>query len=228
MRRRSIAIHVCVVIVTGSACGAPTTGDRVHPRPADRAVSVIEVDDVATVRFRIDGREAEVRLIGVDVAFARRLGCQTGDGEVVARLLSTGSLRVEFEGRAVEAGRPRPVWVWTGTRLVNAAVLRAGAATLARYWPAQRHEAEVQRAQLAAARAGRGLWSRCPALHGAPASDGSGRRCDPSYTGACVAPYPPDLDCEQIRYANLKIDGPDLHDLDGDGDGLGCERFNPM
>jgi hypothetical protein len=43
-----------------------------------------------------------------------------------------------------------------------------------------------------------------------------------------VPSFPPDLACEEISFANLRIAGPDLHDLDGDGDGLGCERFNPM
>jgi Staphylococcal nuclease homologue len=111
---------------------------------------------------------------------------------------------------------------------VNAALLRAGAATLARYWPNQRYEDELLRAQLAAARSGRGLWSRCPALHDVAASDGSGRRCDPSCPGTCIAPYPPDLACEEIPFSNMEVVGPDLQDLDGDGDGLGCERFNPM
>ena len=36
------------------------------------------------------------------------------------------------------------------------------------------------------------------------------------------------VDRPEIRFANFLISGPDLHDLDGDGDGLGCERFNPM
>ena len=32
----------------------------------------------------------------------------------------------------------------------------------------------------------------------------------------------------RISFANLRIAGPDLHDLDGDGDGPGFEAFNPM
>lgn len=53
-------------------------------------------------------------------------------------------------------------------------------------------------------------------------------RCDPSYVGACVPPYPPDLDCADLRALGLSLPvravGSDPHGLDGDGDGYGCER----
>lgn len=49
--------------------------------------------------------------------------------------------------------------------------------------------------------------------------------CDPNYAG-CVPPYPPDLDCDDIRARALdpvRVLGSDPHRLDGDRDGLGCE-----
>jgi Flp pilus assembly pilin Flp len=51
-------------------------------------------------------------------------------------------------------------------------------------------------------------------------------QCDPNYGGACVPPYPPDLDCEDLTALGLPlpvsvVDG-DPHGLDPDGDGLGC------
>lgn len=49
--------------------------------------------------------------------------------------------------------------------------------------------------------------------------------CDPNYKG-CIPPYPPDLDCGNIRAMGLapvyRIGG-DPHRLDRDGDGVGCE-----
>ena len=52
-------------------------------------------------------------------------------------------------------------------------------------------------------------------------------KCDPNYAGACVPPYPPDLDCADLRALGLalpvRVVGSDPHRLDGDGDGLGCE-----
>jgi micrococcal nuclease len=50
--------------------------------------------------------------------------------------------------------------------------------------------------------------------------------CDPNYAGGCVPPYPPDVDCADIRapgIAPVHVIGVDVHRLDGDGDGLGCE-----
>jgi micrococcal nuclease len=51
-------------------------------------------------------------------------------------------------------------------------------------------------------------------------------KCDPNYTGGCVPPYPPDVDCADIRalgIAPVRVIGTDVHRLDGDGDGGGCE-----
>ncbi len=47
--------------------------------------------------------------------------------------------------------------------------------------------------------------------------------CDPSYPGVCIPPYPPDLDCGEIRYANFEVLQPDEHGFDPDKDGIGCE-----
>jgi len=47
--------------------------------------------------------------------------------------------------------------------------------------------------------------------------------CDSSYPDVCILPYPPDLDCGEIRYANFRVVGEDPHGFDGDNDGIGCE-----
>lgn len=47
--------------------------------------------------------------------------------------------------------------------------------------------------------------------------------CDPAYPGVCIAPGPPDLNCDDIPYANFEVLWPDPHHLDGDGNGIGCE-----
>jgi micrococcal nuclease len=211
------------------ACGHPAAesdaaSDQV-PTPAEvRAVRVVDAERLV---LRIGEREVRVRLIGVDARSAGRLGCPTDEGSV-NELVESAHLRIERDSRATDDEGRIWVWLWSGEELVNAAILRSGAATLARYWPNQRNEAALIRAQLSAAREHRGLWARCPALREVAREGSSGRPCDPSYPGVCIAPFPPDLDCSEIRMANFLIVGPDLHDLDGDGDGLGCERFNPM
>jgi len=47
--------------------------------------------------------------------------------------------------------------------------------------------------------------------------------CDESYPDVCIPPYPPDLDCSEIQYANFKVLQPDPHGFDRDKDGIGCE-----
>jgi hypothetical protein len=47
--------------------------------------------------------------------------------------------------------------------------------------------------------------------------------CDPNYTG-CVPPYPPDVDCIDVRQ-EVEIIGEDVHRLDLGGDGEACEIY---
>ncbi|HYN89265.1 MAG TPA: hypothetical protein VER55_12070 [Ardenticatenaceae bacterium] len=47
--------------------------------------------------------------------------------------------------------------------------------------------------------------------------------CDPSYPHICIPPPPPDLDCEDIVFRHFQVLPPDPHDLDPDGNGVGCE-----
>jgi len=47
--------------------------------------------------------------------------------------------------------------------------------------------------------------------------------CDPSYPDFCIPPWPPDLDCGEIRYTNFKVLPDDPHGFDVDKDGIGCE-----
>lgn len=51
-------------------------------------------------------------------------------------------------------------------------------------------------------------------------------QCDSHYTGACVPPAPPNLNCSDLRARGLHLPvgvvGGDPHGLDPDHDGLGC------
>ena len=85
-----------------------------------------------------------------------------------------------------------------------------------------------------------GLWKSCPtakleplkaattgaAGSAANATTSSDAKCDPNYQG-CLPPYPPDLDCSDIKkmgLAPIRVIGVDVHKLDGDGDGIGCDK----
>lgn len=58
----------------------------------------------------------------------------------------------------------------------------------------------------------------------APAPTAPGRGCDPNYAGACIPPYPPDLDCGEIVDRNFRVIGTDVHNFDVDHDGVACEE----
>ena len=47
--------------------------------------------------------------------------------------------------------------------------------------------------------------------------------CDPAYPDFCIRPPPPDRDCNEIPGSNFTVLPPDPHNLDLDGDGIGCE-----
>jgi Flp pilus assembly pilin Flp len=50
--------------------------------------------------------------------------------------------------------------------------------------------------------------------------------CDAGYSGACIPPPPPDLDCLELAARGVslpvRVVGRDSHNLDPDGDGRGC------
>lgn len=87
-----------------------------------------------------------------------------------------------------------------------------------------------------------GLWQLCPntkldptrpaatgsalATKAATSTTTSNAKCDPNYQG-CIPPYPPDLDCTDIKrmgLAPIRVIGKDIHKFDGDGDGIGCDK----
>jgi micrococcal nuclease len=54
--------------------------------------------------------------------------------------------------------------------------------------------------------------------------DSGGGDCDPSYPDVCIASPPPDLNCDDVPFKNIRVVGSDPHGFDGnDNDGLGCE-----
>ena len=123
---------------------------------------------------------------------------------------------------------------------MNVELVRRGAAAPYFYRGERgRYASALMSAALTAKAAKRGLWKACPGTKldpnqavdtgasGPPASNPppSGK-CDPNYSGGCVPPYPPDVDCADIRalgIAPVSVIGVDVHRLDGDHDGWGCE-----
>jgi micrococcal nuclease len=123
---------------------------------------------------------------------------------------------------------------------VNLDLVRRGAAAPYFYRGDRgRYATRLLEAARSARAAGRGLWGASPSTVLDPTrqveTGRCGQRlptppqgsCDGNYAGACVPPYPPDLDCDDLRARGLalpvRVVGSDPHRLDGDGDRLGCE-----
>jgi len=117
---------------------------------------------------------------------------------------------------------------------VNRAPVAKGFAKASLYEPNDRFIGVMYAAEAAARRTDRGLWDYCPRFGApmrepepTPAADpppsGSGANCDSNYTGACIAPYPPDLDCTEVGAQGFSVSGSDPHGFDADGDGIACD-----
>ncbi len=70
-----------------------------------------------------------------------------------------------------------------------------------------------------------GLGCEIAERRGGSVSGYTGLYCDSSYPTECIPPPPPDLDCSDIDSRFFVVLWPDPHDLDADGDGIGCEFF---
>jgi endonuclease YncB( thermonuclease family) len=205
----------------------------------DQVVASVYDGDTLTLR---DGRR--VRLLQIDTP-------ELGSGECFSRAARAALVRLvpvgtrvglEFDGGLDRVDRYSRLlrYIRRSGENVNLELVGEGAAAPYFYRGARgRYASALLAAATQAKAAKRGLWKACPStlldptravatgLSGprstAPPASG---KCDPNYTGGCVPPYPPDLDCADIRalgIAPVRVVGADPHGLDGDGDGWGCE-----
>jgi endonuclease YncB( thermonuclease family) len=132
-------------------------------------------------------------------------------------------------------------YVWKGASLVNLRLVREGAAAPYFYSGDKgRYATAIFKAAVVARKAGSGLWGHCRkgavplrATRGvstgpvnAPKTSvagGSSPNCNPNYT-PCVPNSKDDLNCPDVGHA-VKVVGSDPYNLDGDGNGYGCESY---
>jgi micrococcal nuclease len=126
-------------------------------------------------------------------------------------------------------------YIWKGSSLVNLRLIRDGDAAPYFYGGDKgRYAALFFSAAVAARNAGKGLWGHC--RHGAvplrptrgvatgpvrAAKTSKSAACNPNYT-PCVPNSKSDLNCSEVGHP-VKVIGSDVYNLDGNGDGYGCE-----
>jgi micrococcal nuclease len=134
--------------------------------PAAAVVPVTRVVDGDTIEVRLDGRAEDVRLIGVDTP-------ETVKPDTPVQCF--GPRASDFTHAHLEGRRVRLVfgverrdvygrllaYVYLGGRFFNPTLVRRGLARSLTIPPNDRFAHRFRRLELAAARAGRGLWGAC-------------------------------------------------------------------
>lgn len=137
-----------------------------EPQPRSVSAYVTRVVDGDTAEVQIGEREEDVRYIGIDTP-------ETVKPESPVECF--GQQASEFNHRLVEFKRVRLVfdqerrdpygrllaYVYLGDRFVNAELVRKGFAETLTIPPNDRFAERLKRLEIAAARAGRGLWGAC-------------------------------------------------------------------
>ncbi len=202
----------------------PSRVDEIMQEPA----TLVRVIDGDTIEVRFDdGTTETVRYIGIDtpetVAPGRPVEPFGPEASALNKeLLAAGEVFLERDTSERDRfGRLlRYVYAVDATGalfFVNAALVRAGLATVATFPPDVKYVDIFVGAQDAAQADGLGIWAS------APGSEPAVQRCDPAYPSVCIPPPPPDLDCGEISFRRFTVLAPDPHGFDRDRDGIGCE-----
>jgi endonuclease YncB( thermonuclease family) len=211
--------------------------------PASAAVQVVRISDGDTLTISTGEK---VRLLQIDTPEISPAECY-GPEAHKALISLIGQSPITLESDSVSDDRDRfgrsLRYIKVGKINLNLKLVEIGAATPYFY---QGEKGKYSKQLLKAAKNAKakkiGLWKMCPNTKLEPlkpATTGStiaskpattttspNAKCDANYQG-CIPPYPPDLDCTDIKrmgLAPVRVIGTDVHKLDGDGDGIGCDK----
>ena len=162
MSRPAAIIALALAALAG--CGSQGAGDEV----SGDAVSarVVRVIDGDTIEVSVEGKDDDVRYIGVDTPETVKPGApvQCYGPQASAenhRLVEGRTLRLVFDRERRDVYGRLLAYVYAGDRFVNAELVRRGYARTLTIAPNDSHAGLFHRLAAAAGRAGRGLWGRC-------------------------------------------------------------------
>ena len=168
--RRAVAwvlLFVALGGVGGGLLSCGGGGPAFGPRQTLRA-TVTRVVDGDTVHVRVAGRDETVRYIGIDTPESVKPGtpvqCFAKAASAYNRRLVAGQdvvLRTDAESRDRFGRLLAYVYRRRDGLFVNAALVRAGFATILTIPPNLAHAAQLQRLERAARLTERGLWRAC-------------------------------------------------------------------
>jgi micrococcal nuclease len=136
------------------------------PQPRSAAAYVLRAVDGDTIEVLLDGEHEDVRYIGIDTPETVKpdtpvqcFGPQAH--RFNAHLVTHRRLRLVFGVERRDVYGRLLAYVYLGDRFVNAELARRGLARTLTIPPNDRFAKRFERLQIAAARAGRGLWGAC-------------------------------------------------------------------
>jgi endonuclease YncB( thermonuclease family) len=186
----------------------------------------------------------KIRLLQIDTPELSSGECY-GQEAKKALIKLVGKSQVTLEGDTASADRDRYGrylrYIFVGKKNLNLELVKIGAAAPYFYQGEKgKYSNKILKAAKRAKSKKLGLWKKCPGTQLLPskaittvAALSNSRKngisnsvgCDSNYAG-CVPIFPPDLDCSDIKslgLAPVQVIGKDVHKLDRDKDGIGCD-----
>ena len=210
---------------------------------ASAATTITKVYDGDTITLSTGEK---VRFLQIDTPELSPAECygEEARSALVTLLNAPGQLALKTDPKLDKVDRYGRLlrYVFIGKTNINLKLVEIGAAAPYFYKGDKgQYSAQILKAAQTAKAKSLGLWKSCPgtqltptnavttagALSTATASASSSDvKCDPNYEG-CIPVFPPDVDCTDIKrlgLAPVKVVGKDVHKLDRDGDGIGCDK----
>lgn len=165
-----LAILVLALVAggRGGSDSGGAGGEAEEPLASGERVraDVLRVVDGDTIEVELDGREEDVRYIGVDTPETVKPGtpvqCYGPEAsEFNHRLVEDRSVRLEFDRELRDDYGRLLAYVYVGDRFVNGALVRGGYARTLEIEPNTSRADQLARLAGAAGQAGRGLWGAC-------------------------------------------------------------------
>ena len=208
---------------------------------ASAAVTITKVYDGDTITLSTGER---VRLLQIDTPELSPVECYAEEARsaLVGLLNSQGQLTLKADPKLDKVDRYGRLlrYVYIGKTNINLKLVEIGAAAPYFYRGEKgQFSGQILKAAQNAKAKSLGLWKSCPGTQLTPndalttvstvmtgsTSSNSVGKCDPNYK-ECLPIYPPDIDCIDVKrmgLAPVHIVGKDVHKLDRDGNGVGCD-----
>jgi endonuclease YncB( thermonuclease family) len=210
---------------------------------ANAAITITKVYDGDTITLSTGER---VRFLQIDTPELSPAECFGNEARnaLVSLLNAPGQLTLKTDPKLDKVDRYGRIlrYVFIGKTNINLKLVEIGAAAPYFYKGDKgQYSTQILKAAQNAKAKSLGLWKACPGTQLTPnnavttlgavnapiaAATTVGEKCDPNYAG-CIPVFPPDVDCADIKrlgLAPVKVIGTDVHKLDRDGDGIGCDK----